>query len=66
MTVKPQELKELTDEEMRQRLLDTKEELFRLRIKKSTGEVDKPIQIRILRRDIARLCTIMKQRGLPS
>ena len=61
--MKPRDIREFTDEELRQKLSDTKDELFKLKIQKSVGEVDKPVRLRTLRRDIARMRTIMKQRG---
>ncbi len=62
--MKTSEIRDLADEELRQRLADTREEAFRLRIQKSVGEVEQPLLARGLRRDIAKLLTLMKQRGI--
>ncbi len=58
------ELKELTDEELRQKLEDTRQELFDFRMQKATGQMEKPLRSRAMRRDIARILTIIEQRGL--
>ena len=61
--MKPSELRDLTKEELEQRVDDTRKELFNLRIQKSTGQIEKATRIRELRRDIARMLTILKQRA---
>lgn len=58
-----QELKDMADAELAQKLGETRQELFNLRIQKSTGQLDRPLRVRGLRRDIARIMTLMKQRG---
>jgi large subunit ribosomal protein L29 len=60
--MKNNDIKELTPEELRQRLDDTKDELFDLRIKKSTGELEQPLRIRTLRRSVAQILTVMNER----
>ena len=60
--MKSKDLRELSMEELRQRLDDSRDELFDLRIKKSTGEVEQPLQIRTLRRGVAKILTVMKER----
>ena len=52
------EIRDLTDSEAQQKESDTAEELFRLRIRKSTGQLENPMLIRHLRRDLARIKTI--------
>lgn len=54
----------LTDTEARQKEQEMAEELFRLRMRKSTGQLENPMNIRHLRRDIARLKTIQHARAL--
>ena len=58
------DLREMTDEELRQKFSDSQDELMNLRIQKSTGEIEQPLRLRALRRDIARMLTVMKQRTL--
>ena len=60
--MKAAELRDLTPEELRQRLLDTREEVFNLRIQKSVGDIERPLRIRTLRRDISKMLTVMKER----
>ena len=62
--MKLKELKELSDVEMKQKLSDTRAELFNLRIQKSTGKIEQPLRLRTLRREVARIMTLMKQRGI--
>lgn len=57
-------LKGLTDAELRQRLADSKTELFNLRIQKATGRIERPLRLRTLRREVARILTLEKQRGI--
>lgn len=62
--MKTKELKGLTDAELRQKYADDKTELFNLRIQKSTGRIERPLRLRTLRREVARILTLMKQRGI--
>jgi len=57
------EIRDLTDEEMRQKERELAEELFRLRLRKSTGQLDSSLRLRALRRDVARLKTIQHERA---
>lgn len=58
------ELRELTDEELERRLVDLKDELFRLRFQLATGQLENPMRIREVRRDFARAKTILREREL--
>ena len=60
--MKAMELRELTDEELRQRHEDTRKELFNLRVQQSTGQIEKATHIRELRREVARILTVMHGR----
>ena len=62
--MKTKELRGMTDAEMKQKLADIKTELFNLRIQKSTGRIERPLRLRTLRREVARILTLMKQRGI--
>jgi large subunit ribosomal protein L29 len=56
-------LREQTDDELRQTFEDTMKELFELRVKRATGDAsEQPLRIRSLRREIARIKTVMKER----
>ena len=55
MTAK--EIRELSPVEIETKLRDTRAELLLLRLKKNTGQVEKPHMLRLLRKDVARLLT---------
>jgi large subunit ribosomal protein L29 len=62
--MKPQDIRELTDEEIQERLKELKEEQFRLRFRSATMELENPELISQVRRDIARMKTILREREL--
>ncbi len=61
--MRAKEIRDLTSEEIRQKERELAEELFRLRLRKSTGQLDNPMRLRNLRQDIARLKTIQHERA---
>ncbi|MBX6350145.1 MAG: 50S ribosomal protein L29 [Clostridia bacterium] len=62
--MKAREVAELTDEELARRVRDLKQELFNLRFQKATGQLDNPMRLREVRRDVARVLTIQRLREL--
>jgi large subunit ribosomal protein L29 len=62
--VKPAELRENSDEELVMKLREAKAELFNLRVQGATGQLDNHRRLQIVRRDIARIYTIMREREL--
>ena len=60
--MKTRELRELTDEELGQRLREACDSLFSLRVQAVTGELDDNLTIRRTRRDIARIKTLLHER----
>jgi large subunit ribosomal protein L29 len=56
------EVRELTDVEIQERISETREELFRLRFRSATQQLENPMLIRSLRRDLARMNTILRER----
>ncbi len=58
------EIRDMTDDEIRERIDQTQEELFRLRFRAATQPLDNPALLRALRRDVARLRTILREREL--
>jgi large subunit ribosomal protein L29 len=56
--------RELTTDEIRQRIEQLQEELFRLRFRAATMELENPMLLRNLRRDVARLNTVLREREL--
>ena len=62
--MKIKDLRELSTKELESKIMETKKELFSLRMKQSTGTLDKPSRIKTLRKDVARMKTILKEREL--
>jgi large subunit ribosomal protein L29 len=58
------ELRELSDDDLVLRLRESKAELFNLRVQSATGQLDSHGRLQIIRRDIARIYTIMREREL--
>lgn len=55
--------KEMTSDEIRQKLRDMSEELFNLRFRNSMKQLDNPLRIKEVRKAMARLKTILSERG---
>jgi len=62
--MKAADARELTTDEITARIEQLREELFRLRFRSATMELENPMLLRTLRRDIARLSTILREREL--
>ncbi|MDQ6838568.1 MAG: 50S ribosomal protein L29 [Actinomycetota bacterium] len=60
----PKELRELDLDELDQRLVEAKDELFRLRFQLATGKQDNSARLGHVRRDIARIATILREREI--
>jgi large subunit ribosomal protein L29 len=60
--MKAKVIRERSDDELRKMLGDLEEQLFKLRFQKSTGQIENPIKIREVRKDIARVMTVINQR----
>jgi large subunit ribosomal protein L29 len=58
------ELRELSSEELEQRIREDQEELLRLRFQATAGVLENPVRLRTLRREIARARTIQRERKL--
>jgi len=58
------EIRELSDAEIRQRVAELKEEQFRLGFRSATEKLDDDLRFRVLRKDIARMLTVIKERAL--
>ena len=59
-----QELRDLGDDELFERLESDKEELFNLRFQLATGQIDNPMRIKDVRHEIARILTIVRERQI--
>jgi large subunit ribosomal protein L29 len=62
--VKAAELRELSETELVSRLREAKAELFNLRVQGATGQLDNNRRLQVVRREIARIYTIMREREL--
>jgi large subunit ribosomal protein L29 len=60
----PGEFRELSAEELVDRLREAKAELFNLRVQGATGQLDNNRRLQVVRREIARIYTIMREREL--
>ena len=58
------ELRHLDEESLEEKLREAKEELFNLRVQMATGQLDNNRRLQTVRRDIARIYTIMREREL--
>jgi large subunit ribosomal protein L29 len=58
------ELRELTNEELTERLRESKEELFNLRFQMATGQLNNNRRLRTVRQEIARIYTVPREREL--
>jgi large subunit ribosomal protein L29 len=61
---KAAELRELNDVELEHRLGEAKEELFNLRFQNATGQLDNSARIGEVRRDVARIETLLREREI--
>lgn len=59
------EIRDLAPTEITTKLRETREKLLQLRLRKHTGQIEKPHLLREYRKDIARLETILKQKKTP-
>ncbi|MBO5142644.1 MAG: 50S ribosomal protein L29 [Clostridia bacterium] len=62
--MKINDLRKLSDKELNDKIIETKRELFDLRLKQSTGNLEKPSKIKELRKDVAKMKTILREREL--
>jgi large subunit ribosomal protein L29 len=62
--MKAKDLKELTKEEILKKKKDLKEEMFNLRFQHSTGQLENTARIKLLRKDVARIETILRHKEL--
>ncbi len=60
--MKASEIRDLTQEELQLKYDETRKELFNLRMQKATGQIERPLRLRDLRRDVARLRTVVNER----
>jgi large subunit ribosomal protein L29 len=59
---KVQEIRDLPDDALMERLESLKEELFNLRFQLATGQLDNPMRIKDVRHEVARILTVLRER----
>lgn len=62
--MKAKELHEMTIEELNGKLKELKEELFNLRFRNTTGQLENPVSLRTCKKDIARVKTIIREKEI--
>jgi len=60
----PAEIRAFTDAELQERIDDAKEEMFNLRFQRASGQLENTSRVRVVRREVARLKTIQRERQL--
>ncbi len=61
--MKISELKELSPDELRAKELELRDQLFKLRFQKSVGQLENPLKLKNIRKDIARIQTLLNLPG---
>ena len=61
--MRAKELKDLDNDQLVQRLADTRKELFNIRFQSATGALENTTRLKLARREIARILTIQNERG---
>ena len=64
--MRAEEIRDMSDAEIEEKIAQSQEELFRLRFRSATQQLENPSLIRKLRRDVARMKTILRQRETSS
>jgi large subunit ribosomal protein L29 len=60
--LKAKDIRDLSDEELEQRLADTRQELFNLRFQSATGALENSARVKLAKREIARILTVRNER----
>ena len=62
--MKAQEVRKMSAEELQAKLADLKKDLFTLRMQHATNQLDNPVRISLVKKDIARVQTIIREKSL--
>lgn len=62
--MKAKDLRELNEKELQSKLHELRESLFNLRFQKTRGNLTSPAEFKRIRREIARLLTVMREKGM--
>ena len=58
------EIRKLSDQDLKNKIKSTKEELFTKRMQQASGTLEKPAELRVLRKNVAKMKTVLKEREL--
>lgn len=61
--MRPRELRDLSDEELEEKLHERRQELFNLRFQSATGALENSARLRLAKREIARILTVRNERA---
>ena len=61
--MKARDLRDMTDEELEDALAERRQELFNLRFQSATGALENPARIRLAKREIARVLTVLNEKS---
>ena len=64
--MRPREIRDLGESELAQKEQEMREEIFRLRLRGATGQIENKMAARAVRRDLARVLTIKRERVSPA
>ncbi len=62
MKTRARELRDLSNDELLAKAIELKKELFNLRVQQAMGQIENPMRLRTLRKDIARAKTVLKEK----
>ncbi len=62
MKMKAKELRDLSKDELTAKVAEMKKELFNLRVQQAMGQIENPMRLRILRKDVAKTKTVLKEK----
>jgi large subunit ribosomal protein L29 len=62
-SLRARDLRDLTDDQLDQRLIDTRQELFNLRFQSVTGALENTARLKLAKREIARILTVQHERN---
>ena len=64
--MKASELREMTRDEIMRKVVELRDEQFKLRLRRSAEELPNPLRLRLLRRDVARCLTVLRAKEIAS
>ncbi len=64
--MKVEDLRQKSDDELSQEVLDLRKEAFNLRFQRASGQLENTARVRQVRRDVARIKTVLHERRIPA